>query len=118
MDLNHIKWSLVALLLLQTSSVLATFWTVTSYYQLTLSRSRYVYGTETDDANYWTETVTQWVKATVTPTAKPISSTTSVFRQDNVTVVYICLPDGAVAQSDIQTPSDDSRGTIWEEPVV
>lgn len=113
-------WAIAALLLLQASPVLSTYWTVTSYYQLSMSTSHY--GTYTDDVFYYTYTTTETVKSGVTPTGSAISTSSYVYTYDDLTVIYVYLAPGAVAQSDIVTTTSEftveNRMTVYVEPIV
>lgn len=122
MGLNQLwkMWAIAVLLLLNASPVSSTYWTVTSYYQYALSSTQY--GTYTDDIYFYTYTTVETVKSGVTPTATPVSTSSYVYTYDDVTVIYVYLAPGAVAESDIVTTTEeftiDNRYTVYVEPVV
>ncbi|KAK3365403.1 hypothetical protein B0H63DRAFT_504746 [Podospora didyma] len=90
----------------------ATFWTVTSYSAAYLSTSGTRVYTRTTD-----------VASGVKPTATPYSTSSYVMTYSDVTIVYVYLPIGAVADKDIVTtttysPPDYGAYTAWAIPVV
>lgn len=78
------------------------FYTITSYFVYSVSTEVYP-STCSDNCRTYTYTDTLTVKPTVTPTAEPVSSRTSSDTYDDVEIVSVFLPPGAVAKSDIQT---------------
>jgi len=115
------RTALWLILLTSARVVIATFWTVTEYYQLSLSTSQYK--TYTDPLFLYTYTTSYPVKSGVTPTAAPVSSTTYTNRYEDLTEVTLYLPPGAVAESDLVTTTTRYTGaanayTYFVEPVV
>lgn len=88
--------------------VCATYWTVTSYFELDTSTSQF-------------DTYTRTVKPGVSPTVSPISVSTEVNSYEQLTIVYVYLPVGAVAEDDIQTTTTfvaQNAMTVYMEPLV
>src|SRR5215469_5828602 len=103
-------------ILLCTSAVRATFWTVTSYFQISFSTSRY--GTYTYAYTY---TTTQTVQTGVTPTAQPVSTSSYVNTYKQLTIIYLYVPPGSVPESDIVTTTTRDTSskpyTVYVEPI-
>ncbi|KAK3367654.1 hypothetical protein B0H63DRAFT_442297 [Podospora didyma] len=104
--------TLLVLLLTLAHQANATFWTVTSYSAAYLSTSGTRVYTRTTD-----------VASGVKPTATPYSTSSYVMTYSDVTIVYVYLPIGAVADKDIVTtttysPPDYGAYTAWAIPVV
>lgn len=107
-------------LLLHPLLVDATFWTVTSYYEVVTTVSQF--STFTYSFDYLTYTNTLTVKPGVTPTASAVSVSTAVDTFEQLTIVYIYVAAGSVPEDDIitTTPSYSTVDieTIYVEPVV
>ncbi len=95
-------------LLAQLQPVLASFYTVTSYYVLTPSPSKAV-STCTSSCRTYTYTDTLTVKPNVTPTATPYSSTTYTYTYDDLEVVRLFVSADAVASSDLLPTTTSTR---------
>jgi hypothetical protein len=101
--------------------VYATYWTVTSYYELETTISHF--GTHTYSWDYFTDTTIRTVKSGVSPTVSPITASTEVYSYKQLTIVYVYLPAGAVAEADIETTAtttfvDSNAYTDYMEPLV
>ncbi|KAL2130909.1 hypothetical protein VTI74DRAFT_5793 [Chaetomium olivicolor] len=106
-------------LLAQLQPALATFWTVTEYYMLSETSSKY--SACTTSCRYYTYTATRTVQPTVTPTASPVSTRTYSDIYDDVEVISLFLPAGAVAESDlvpITSTYTENRGPLWTDYAV
>jgi hypothetical protein len=116
---NFFTWPAWLAVLLCTSAVNATFWTVTSYFQISLSTSQYGYGTYTDAYTY---TTTQTIRSGVTPAANPVSTSSYVYTYEDLTVIYLYVPPGSVPESDIVTTTtrdtSEKPYTVYVEPIV
>lgn len=112
-----VRLAVFAALLAQLQPVFASFYTVTSYYVLSTSTSKYI-STCTSSCRAYTDTETLTVNPTVTPTASPISSRTSTYTYDDVEVVRLYLPAGAVADSDIVTTTSTRQSGIYTEYAI
>ncbi|KAL2179515.1 uncharacterized protein P884DRAFT_256785 [Thermothelomyces heterothallicus CBS 202.75] len=101
---------LVAILALL-QPALASFYTVTEYYLLVESVVK-LDETCTEDCYYYTDTDLRTVKPTVTPTAKPVSTSTWTYTYNDVEIVSVFLTDG-VGESDLvpTTTTDDNLYT-------
>jgi hypothetical protein len=97
-------------LLTQLEPALASFYTVTSYYALSTSLSKWV-DTCTSECRYYTSTETLTVNPTVTPTATPVSRSTYTYSYDDLEVVRVFVPATAVASSDLVTTTSGSAYT-------
>ncbi len=93
---SHLACLNLILLFICATSVNATFWTVTSYYQYSLS----VTSVRTRGYTY---TSIETVKPGVTPTASPVSASTHVIQDDDITIVWAYLPPDSVPEEDLQT---------------
>src|SRR5579871_6657797 len=99
--------------------VCATYWTITSYFELDATTSQF--STYTYSFDYFTYTTIRTIKSGVSPTASPISISTEVDSYEQLTIVYVYLPVGAVAEDDIQTTTtfvEPNAITIYMEPLV
>ncbi len=103
----------------QLQPALASFYTVTSYYVITTTTSQYTLTTCTSPCRTYTytDTTTVALKPTVTPTVSPTSSHTQTYTYDDLEVVSLYLPRGAVAPSDFitwePTPTDDNTDYVY-----
>lgn len=104
-------------LLAHLQPVFASFYTVTSYYVLSTTTSKYV-STCTSSCRAYTDTETLTVNPTVTPTASPVSSRTSTYTYDDLEVVRLYLPAGAVADSDILTTTSTRQSGIYTQYAI
>ena len=99
--------------------VCATYWTVSSYFEVDMTTSQL--GTYTFSYDYITYTTTRTVKPGVSPTATPLSVSTEIVSDEQLTIVYVYLPAGSVAEDDIQTTIpfvDQNALTVYLEPLV
>jgi hypothetical protein len=107
-------------LLAHLQPALASFYTVSSYFVVTPTPS--VYPSDcSDDCRTLTFTRTVEVDPTVTPTAKPFSSTTRTYTYDDLEVVSLYLSAGAVDESDLRTTStadQSGRTTHFAIPIT
>ena len=93
--------------------------TVTSYYVITTTASQYTLTTCTSPCHTYTYIypTTVALKPTVTPTVSPTSSHTQTYTYDDLEVVSLFLPGGAVASSDLSTwdpaPTDDNTDYVY-----
>ncbi|KAK4149318.1 hypothetical protein C8A00DRAFT_47039 [Chaetomidium leptoderma] len=101
------------LLLAQLQPALASFYTVTSYFVLVETTSKYQ-ATCTEDCLTATRTRTSTVEPTITPTGgSTVSKVTRTYTYDDLQVVSIFLADGAVAQSDFVPTSTTRTSGIY-----
>jgi len=112
------RLAILVALLAHLQPALATFYTVTSYYELTMTVSKWP-STCSDDCDYFTYTDSLTVKPTVTPTAKPASTSTYTYTYDDIEIVYVYLSPGAVNSADL-VPTSTSTGanTIYTDFAV
>jgi hypothetical protein len=95
--------------------VRAAFWTVTSRFLYSLDITTYTYGSTED---YYTYTSTRTISPSITPTSAAVSTTTYHQTYNDLDVVSVFYPPGAVANSDLE-PTDypnystPTRGTIF-----
>lgn len=101
MPLNRAPAATCLVLLAYPLLVCATYWTVTSYFELDTTTSQI--GTFTYSFDYFTYTTTRTIEPGVSPTISPISVSTDVNSYEELTIMYVYLPAGAVAEDDIQT---------------
>ncbi|KAK3897683.1 hypothetical protein C8A05DRAFT_47778 [Staphylotrichum tortipilum] len=102
------RLAIASALLAHLQPALASFYTVTSYYVLTLTTTPLYSTCTTNTCRMYTDTETLTVKPTVTPTATPLSSTTYTYSYDDLEVVRLYLAANAVASSDL-IPTSTSR---------
>jgi hypothetical protein len=100
----------LSMVILLCANIDATYWTVTSYYQLSLTVSHY--GTRTESYYDYAYTSTRTVQAGVTPTAKAVSSTTRLYTHDDLSVVELYIAQDSVPESDLEaTTTTEATGT-------
>lgn len=114
--------AILIVVLVQLQAAFASFYTVSSYFVITITTSLDD-PTCTSDCLAYTSTRTVTVKPTVTPTVSPISSTTETYHEEDLEVVSLYLPGGAVAASDIVTrppltPGGYTTYTTYAVPVT
>ncbi|KAF2653591.1 hypothetical protein K491DRAFT_780166 [Lophiostoma macrostomum CBS 122681] len=121
MGLRNLQSWLPFLFTLQASIVRASFWTVTSNYELEMSTSTDIYDTDT---YYYTYSTTRTISKGVTPTSRAVSSETYYSTYADLEIISVFYPDNAVADSDLY-PTDyldydptGSVGTIFLMPVT
>ncbi len=106
-------------LLAQLQPAIASFYTVTSFYVITTTTSQYTLTTCISPCRTYTytETTTVALNPTVTPTVSPTSSHTQTYAYDDLEVVSLYLPRGAVDTSDFSTwnptSTDDNTAYIY-----
>ncbi|KAH8896725.1 hypothetical protein GQ53DRAFT_743331 [Thozetella sp. PMI_491] len=101
----------------------AAMWTVTKYVEPVPTTETMTYtigGTTSLDSYTWTRTRT--VKPSITPTASPVTTSTTSNAYLDVAYVYVYLPEGAVAESDLaptaaKTTDSGDTTTVYVEDV-
>lgn len=105
--------------LLNLTIVRASFWTVTSNYEYQLTTSTYTFWSTPD---YYTGTTTRTISKGVTPTSTAVSSTTYSITYQDLEIVSVFYPPGAVEDSDLVPTGSieySARGdTIFLMPVT
>ena len=119
MSLTRVPVAFCLTLLAYPLLVCATYWTVSSYFEIDTTVSHF--GTNTFSWDYFTYTTTRTVKSGVSPTVSPLSVSTEVVSYEQLTIVYVYLPAGVVAENDIQTTDsfvEPNAMTVYMEPLV
>ncbi|KXX78588.1 hypothetical protein MMYC01_204479 [Madurella mycetomatis] len=111
------RLAILLTLLAYLQPALATIWSVTSYFVLS-AISEPLRSTCTESCRMWTYTTVLTVAPKVTPTASPISSRTTTDTYDDVEVVSLYVPGGAVPESDIITTTDDYNPDVYTNYMV
>ncbi|KAI9867389.1 MAG: hypothetical protein M1813_008947 [Trichoglossum hirsutum] len=92
----------------------ATYWTVTSYLQVTTTTTFYSFATTGFPR---TRTLTAKTDLATTPTAPAISRSTLLRGYEDLTIIYVFLPDGTLDENALQSldePYNASRGALTE----
>ncbi|KAH8662061.1 hypothetical protein BX600DRAFT_310424 [Xylariales sp. PMI_506] len=109
-------WLAYVFFFLFMTPIQATYWTVTSYYVESLSVTVY------DTSYSYTYTTTMTVEPGVSPTVSPTSTYTYSDDYEELTIIYLYLPQGGVSNDEIlpETTIDYNFDdyTYWVEPTI